>query len=615
VYVEFEDNKKYPKKGAARSDSHTGFHSCGRVIKEDDVVIDIDELPKEAIQKAIQIFNIKTETVWTDRGAHFWYKKPRNFRSKEKICPLGIKVEYKHSGNTEAVTIKRDGKLRLIENEGVREELPDFFFINRRLESLQGMDEGEGRNKALFAHRMKIHHLKSWKPILRFINNHVFAEPLDEDEFGVIARDGVSLEATKNNQNEIADQLLSKYNMVMFSGKLYFQNDDQEYVSDDDLLRRIVFEIGNVKKTGFVDEVIKQLKYKAFIVPAEKVFDVKLKNGILREGHFIKVTYQEFTPFSIDIEYNPKADPVPIVDEYLDHLTDGDPDYKARLLEALAHTLIVDKDFKRLLAKFFIFVGGGGNGKGTLLRIISEILGKKNCSALSIKQMADERYFTTMQGKLCNLGDDLEDEYINKDQMKLLKNISTCDFVSARNLFEQSRDVELTLSLIFTSNHILKSKEKGDSYKRRVDWMPMYSKPTKRDPDFIRKLTTDQAKQYWIRLIVEAYQRLYRVRDFTPSEAVANFNEEYHRINNNVLDFLEGRPVEEWITNDKNRTGKTKNEAFKMYKAWCEENEEFNMGKEKFHEILCNNYEIEYGKVNIYKQNGDRTSTMSYFKK
>jgi putative DNA primase/helicase len=607
VFIEFEDNKKFAKRGAARSDSHEGFHSCGRVIKEDDLVIDIDELPKDAIQKMIQIFNIKTETVWTDRGAHFWYKKPRSFRSKEKICPLGIKVEYKHSANTEAVTIKRDGKLRLIENEGIREELPEFFFINRRLEALNGMDEGEGRNKALFAHRMKIHHLKNWKPILRFVNNHVFASPLDEDEFAVISRDGVNIEATKNNQDEIADQLLSKYKVVFFGGKLYFQNDEKDYISSEDELRRIIFGIGNVKKTGFVDEVIKQLKYKAPLVDPDKVFDIKLQNGILRDGQFIKVSYDEFTPFSIEVSYDPAAAEIEIVDEYLDHLTNGDLDYKTRLLEVLAHTLIVDKDFKRLLAKFFIFVGGGGNGKGTLLRIITEILGKKNCSALSIKQMADERYFTTMQGKLCNLGDDVEDEYINKDQMKLLKNISTCDFVSTRNLFEQSKDVELTLSLIFTSNHILKSKEKGDSYKRRVDWMPMYNKPTRRDPDFIRKLTTDKAKQYWIRLIVEAYKRLYRNRDFTPSEAVANFNAEYHRINNNILDFLEDKPAEYWIT-------KGKLEAFREYRDWCESNEEYNMGKEKFHEQLCNHYDLDYGKVNKGSQK-NRSSNMEYKKK
>ena len=63
--------------------------------------------------------------------------------------------------------------------------------------------------------------------------------------------------------------------------------------------------------------------------------------------------------------------------------------------------------------------------------------------------MTDERYFTTMQNKLVNLGDDIEEETINNEQMKSLKNISTCDYVATRNLFEQSKNIELTIIIDF----------------------------------------------------------------------------------------------------------------------------------------------------------------------
>ena len=56
----------------------------------------------------------------------------------------------------------------------------------------------------------------------------------------------------------------------------------------------------------------------------------------------------------------------------------------------------------------------------------------------------------------------------------------------------------------------------------------MFGKPKKKDKHFISKLTTPEALQYWIRLIVEAYQRLYKNEGFTYSEAVENFNSEYH---------------------------------------------------------------------------------------
>lgn len=607
-FIEYEKGKKYAKRNADIADTHESFQDAGYILTENDLIVDIDNLEKEIIKKIISMFNIKTQIVWTDRGAHFYFKKPQGFKGSTKVCPLGFEVEYKHSKNTpNGVTIKRNGKMREMENAGIREDLPDIFYCNRRLEPLLGMDDNEGRNKKLFAHRMKIQGLNQWKSILRFINNNIFATPLPEEEFNTVSRDGVKVEAKSNNEPEIAEHLIQQYKIINYLDNAYWY-DGNEYISGDDKLRRLIIQAVGQQKKRYIEEVLWQIKHRASLIDANKTFVIKLQNGILRNGKFLKIDYKEFTPYSIDIPYDPEAEPVEIVEEYLNHLTNNDEDYKKRLLEALAHPLIVDKDFKRMLAKFFIFVGGGGNGKGTLLRIINEILGLKNVSSLSIKQMQDERYLVTMQGKLANLGDDIEDDYIDKKEMKLLKNVSTCDRIQIRRLHEQSFDAELTCSLIFTSNHILKSKgEKGDAYKRRVDWMPMFAKPTKKDANFIQKLTTKEAKQYWMKLIVEAYKRLYENKGFTESAVVSNFNEEYHRINNNILDFFEDKSKKDFI-------GLGKIQAYKNYKQWCEDNEEYVQGKEKFHEQLCDFYGLEYAKIHI-KDGKNETTTTVYIEK
>jgi putative DNA primase/helicase len=563
VYKEFLNDEKYPRKDAEISDSHETFDSCGWILNEEEVVVDVDCLQKSVIERIISLFNIKTQTVWTSRGAHFYFKKPQGFKGAKKICPLGFEVEYKHSKNTQATTIKQNGELRIIENDGIREDLPEIFYSKKQLKSLLGLDAGEGRNNMLFAHRMKIYELKQWQSILRFINNHIFATPLPEDEFQNITRD-VHIEAKKNSEPEVASILISKYKIVQYLGKMYW-HENNAYMTDDDDLKRMLFsEIGQ-QKSRYFEEVIKQMKIQAPIVKPTKVFDIKLQNGILRDGKFYEVDFKEFTPYSIDIPYDPECEPVPLVDEYINQLTEGETEYKQRLFEILAHPLIVDKEFKRMLAKFFIFVGDGGNGKGTLLLIIRRILGYGNCSGLSIKQMVDERYFATLQNKLVNLGDDVQDEAINNEQMKVLKNISTCDFVATRNLFEMSKEVELTLSLIFTSNHVLKSFEKGESYKRRVDWLPMFSKPTKKDKRFIDKLTTPEALQYWMKLIVDGYMRLYQNEGFTHSPIVAEYNQKYHEMNNNCLEFLQDFDPAHF-------EGKRAPESYEEYSIWAEEN-------------------------------------------
>jgi putative DNA primase/helicase len=603
-YIEFLDGKKYPAKNADRSTHHEAFKDAGYLLKETELVVDVDKLEKPVIEKLISFFNIKTQIVWTDRGAHFYFKKPVTFKGNVAICPLGFEIEYKHTKNTpNGVTIKQAGKMREIENEGIREDLPDIFKYKRGLKSLLGLDESEGRNKDLFAHRMRIQDLDRWQNILRFINNNIFATPLNENEFKVVARDGVKPKADKNNQPEIADYLIGKYNIVSYLGVPYWYINNS-YVADDEILiRQLIEEVPN-QKTNFYKEINNQIAYKAILVPKDKIFDIKLQNGILRNGKFIEIDFKDFTPFSIDIPYIEDTKPIKIIDEYLDFLSENDESFKMRLLETLAHPLITNRDFKRMLGKFFIFVGGGGNGKGTLLSIITEILGEKNCSTLSIKQMADERYFASMFGKLANLGDDIEDEYINKEQIKMLKNISTCDRVQMRRMFENSKDVQLTCSLIFTSNHILKAREKGNSWKRRVDWVPIYPTPTKKDAKFIQKLTTPAALQYWLKLLVEAYERLYKNCEFTPCEKVEKFNEDYHKMNNNVNEFLEDKIAEDFI-------GRQKRECFREYKEWCFENDEQKLGSEKFHEELCNKYNIHL-QFNYPVINGTRTSKETY---
>lgn len=593
MYIEFKAGLKHPAKGADISDTHEAFHDAGWVLTENDLIVDIDNVGKDVIEKMISLFNIKTQIVWTDRGAHLYFKKPQGFRGATRICPLGFEVEYKHISNTKQITIKRDGVLRPIDNEGVREDLPDCLFTRKKLDSLLGFEEGDGRNKALFEHRMKIHEIKAWHSILRFINNNVFAEPLSEEEFQTVSRD-VKLTAGKDDEPSVADFLMTKYKIVKYIGNIYFYQNG-EFILDESKLKRLVFNEVGLQKTRYVDEVIKQLEYRAPLIDEGKMFDIRFQNGILRDGKFIEVDYQDFTPYSVDIPYYHDAEPVKEVDDYINLLTNNDPDYRDRLLEILAHPLIVNKEFKRMMGKFFIFVGDGGNGKGTLLAIIRKILNQKNCTGLSIANMSDERYFTTMQGKLVNLGDDIQDEAINHEQMKHLKNISTCDFVSTRELFKQSREVELTTTLIFTSNHILKSFEKGESYKRRVDWLPMYTKPSKKDKHFITKLTTDAALEYWIRLMVEGYMRLYKNEKFTHSEIVAKFNTDYHAENNSVLQYLEDFDKENFV-------GIRSPEAYEQYEIWAEENGLNVQSRKLFVQSLYDVYGLSLGVRKINKK-------------
>ena len=583
MYVEFEPGMKYAKNLTEISTEHTHFKDAGYVLTSNDLVVDIDCLSKEVIQKLITIFNIKTQIVWTDRGVHMYYKCPEGFRGANRVCALGFPIELKHIKNTKAVTIKRNGQLRDIENEGIREEAPYIFTSNTKFENLLGLEDGEGRNNRLFTLRGQLGGQKDWRKILNFVNENIFDEPLNEEEMTALTRE-MHVEADKDNKFEVANWLMQKFDFLQYGQRFYFKNGN-DYTHEVDTLRKLVYEHVGAQDTRYVDEVIKQMEYRCKKIPQNTVFDIKFQNGYLSSGEFVELITEDFSPYNIGIEYDVDAKSVQMVDDYINHLTNNDKDYRNLLLEILGHTLVVDPEFKRMLARFFIFVGDGGNGKGTLLTIIKTILGHKNVTGMGIEELSDERYLPSFKGKLANLGDDLQDQAINNKNMKVLKNLSTCDLISTRELYKSAEDMYFTGSLIFTSNHILKSWEKGISYKRRVLWLPMYTKVTKKDPLFITKLTTPEALKYWIKLIVEGYKRLYKNGDFTKCEIVEEFNLKYHRDNNPALDYIEDLDVSDF-------EGIPIRDVYDEFEKWCEDNAT-NFSQKMISDVLFTEFGLE----------------------
>lgn len=549
------------------------FKDCGMVIPKDTVVIDIDKLPKDSIKAMIDMFNIKTQITWTERGAHLWFKKPVTFkRRRDGVCKLGFPIEqHTETSRPNGMTVKRNGIARQIDNENQFDPLPDILTVPPKSQSyddMTGMEDGEGRNKALFLHRKKLKECPQWEQMLDFINRFVFAEPLPEDEFKGIVRNDVSFdEEKKDRRYEIADEIIQQYNAVLYSGVVWwYKNGEFIYDEGNRELIRIIYSKCPGKDTRYVDEVLRQVKYRSEMIPGDKAFPIRFKNGVVIEGEFIPTeNYLEFTPYYIKADYKPDAAPIKEVDDYIDSLTGGDPDYRKLLMEVMGYVMITDPEQIRALGKFFMFRGDGRNGKGTLLQIMKHIYNSQNCTTLSIKQLTDDRFKVTMIGKLANLGDDIEADAINNNQLKVLKNISTADAVSTRRLYSESISTTFTAKLYFTTNTDIKSFEKGYAYRRRVLWLPMFNKVEKVDPKFITKMTTKEATEYWIRLLVEGYQRLYKNGKWTHSEVVEKYNNRYHEKNNLYRQFVQE------VDFDTDVIGNTINKVREIFNEWVDD--------------------------------------------
>lgn len=571
---------------------------AGYLLTENDLVVDIDNLDKSVIEKMIDYFNIQTEYRWTDRGIHFYFKKPKQKLTANGVCALGFPVENKFLPSHTNVVVKRAGIERPVINQGVRETLPDVLTCRKGYNELLGLDEGDGRNNKLFQHKGQISHIKDKREVLNFINNYIFAEPLVDDEISVVTREQ-KMEAIKDAEYQIASHLIQDLGAVNYQGVLYFKRDD-DFESDPRYLYQMVYEYVGDQKTRYVNEIIEQIKMRAKIIDDEAEFVVRFKNGILKDGQFLEIDYKEFTPYNIAINYYPDAAPVADVDNYINHLTNSDEDYKKLIFEVLGHCLITNREFKRVVGKIFFFIGGGGNGKGTLLQIIKEILDTRNVTGLDIGEMADERYLISMKGKLANLGDDVADNVIDGKMMKILKNISTCDFITSRALYQGAKSATFTTSLIFTSNHMIKSFEKGESWKRRAMWLPMYTvvKDKNKDQKFISKQTAPEALEYYVSQMVAGYMRLYENNGYTVSQAVEEENVRYHQENNGMTLFLSDYSKKDLL-------GKRYKSVYdNEYIPWVEENGGNEQSQKAFKEAVMEEFGLSVGSRKIDGKTG-----------
>ena len=541
IYQENIKGKKYSTSNADRSSDINSFDDCSRVLDKNTIVVDLDGWHNDELLNLIfDTFECRTYYTKTQNGYHLYYQKqPRQrVKTKEGIGVLGFKVEHKTSTNSpNGVCEKRNG----VANEIIDNPMtlfPDIFKIIPNA-TLDLMHMGEGnRDNSLFVHSRGIINLGFSKEfvldVLTFINIYIFDEPLD-DVLKFVDNEK-RVEKTKENVNDKAKNFMQKYSTVIFDNMLYCRLQDSYTASPNKIKRQIYFEYEDISSSN-VDEIFRQCELGSEIIDAHK-FPINLVGGHVLDGKYYPYSYTGFTPFEIKYSYDDEVPVSETVEILLDHLTSGDPDYRKLLLQILAYPLIYDFNFKRHHRLISFIVGGGKNGKGTLIQLLTRLYGEDNISTCTVDDLKDKDMLNTCKNKLLNIGDDIEDSAINARTMKILKSISTVDTISTRELYSSGKSSRIACSLLFTSNHVLKSFEKGESWTSRVKWLPAYKKVENPDQEFLPKLLSNESVMYFLKLLIEVLPELYEY-GFIDSEMVQTFNSHYHKVNNNTLMFIE----------------------------------------------------------------------------
>lgn len=216
--------------------------------------------------------------------------------------------------------------------------------------------------------------------------------------------------------------------------------------------------------------------------------------------------------------------------------------------------------------------GTGANGKGTLLRVLTALLGQHNVSSVTLQAITEGRFEAAeMYGKIANLAGDIDAAYM-KNTAKF-KTITGEDLVTAERKFDHPFKFTCWATPVFSANEFWKSSDTTEGYTRRWFLLP-----------FPNTFTTEGGQGLTERLVTELpgilmhavhALRLMMTKVSPGFDVPASARDEKSRF------MVAGDQVAEWLSNDecvlvadpKDQTvAYPVAEAYRAYRRWADEN-------------------------------------------
>jgi hypothetical protein len=130
-------------------------------------------------------------------------------------------------------------------------------------------------------------------------------------------------------------------------------------------------------------------------LPASEI--LACRNGLLHlpTGKLLPLTPRFFTCNGLTFDYDPKA-PEPVVFlSFLDQLWEHDPEQIPLLQEVFGVLLTPDTSMQ----KFFLILGPPRSGKGTIVRLLTQLVGKRNTCSPTLDSLGSRFGLETALGK------------------------------------------------------------------------------------------------------------------------------------------------------------------------------------------------------------------------
>lgn len=324
--------------------------------------------------------------------------------------------------------------------------------------------------------------------------------------------------------------------------KLYIYHLDLGYyVSSDDIFRKLVLKYDNrLTSHRFFNELIAYIRTDTKIQPPLNDYRyIPVANGVynIKTKQLEKFSPDFIITSKIKTSYNPLAKK-PILggwfdfDKWLNTLACNDTELVTLLWQVMNEAINPNRTRKKMV----LLVGDGNNGKGTFQALLENLIGRENISNLKPDQFGKEFYLGALEGKVCNIGDDISNKYL--DEVSDLMSVVSGDPVQVNKKGKQPIEARFKLLCIFSGNDLPSARNKTTGWYRRLCIIPFnadFNGETER-PEIKDEFIKDKSLLEWV-----LFQVLNMVDfdKFIEPKAVQEMLTEYKNSNDYVRVWVE----------------------------------------------------------------------------
>lgn len=358
--------------------------------------------------------------------------------------------------------------------------------------------------------------------------------------------------------------------------------------------------LGEHTNINRIRETLEHIKNITYVSNSQDIFDKRqyaltLKNGTYyfkngkEKAKFIPdwIPY-DYSTTKINIDYDEKmikeGDTLPVnTYKFLSSILDKEE--IDLIFEWLGFCLIKGYPLQKLL----ILHGSGGNGKSTLINFVSDFLGSKNVSNISLDTLQNEKFGRAhLKGKLLNGCADISDTFFKSTDF--IKGLTGNDTIYAEFKGEDGFSFTNFAKLIFSANTLPSFRDRSEGLERRLILLPMNKKPVNTGIT-AKEILKDKAELSRILFhAIESIQKVLETGNFSVTKKMEQALKDWFEKLDNVAMF-----VNECC--ELQATARTSIKTlFNDYKWFCDDNNYKAIGKQNFTERLIDRYELERGK-------------------